>query len=110
MPGRLPVLRPVQAASILEVRGAVRSALRIVGDEITTTERRLTVQACFEIGSPRVAELAIALRCSVRSIHRDKTAARASALTAVLFCLGDARLRLGPSTVDPSNHYGHRTG
>lgn len=109
VPGRLPHLRPVQAASILEVRGAVRSALWIVGDEITAAERRLTVQACFEIGSPRVAELAVELGCSVRSIHRDKTADRTSALTAVLLCLGDPRLRLGPTTVDSSSH-GKRTG
>ena len=91
-----PTRRLVHAASIDEVRRAVRSALRLVecnGD--ATVERQLTVQACFEIGNPRVRDLAAALGCSVRSIHRDRNR-RHAALDTTLLCLGDPRLRVGP--------------
>jgi hypothetical protein len=87
---------PILSTSVEAVLQAARSVLRETQPAgISTTLRRLVVQASFEIGSPRVGRLATALRCSVRSIHRDR-GARHPAVDAVLLALGDARLIVGP--------------
>ena len=92
----IPRPGPLRCASIDEVRRAVQAAARIAEPApITTLERRLTVQTCFRIGSPRVADLAAHLDCSIRSVHRDRTTP-APALDSVLLCLSDPRLRVGP--------------
>jgi hypothetical protein len=87
----------VRVASIDGVRTAVAAALRI---PVTTVHeqalgRRLVVQACDSIAGPTAGRLAGELGCSVRSVFRLR-APQHPALSAVLTCLGDARL------VDPA--------
>ena len=90
-----PERRPIAAASIDAVRDAVASTLRLVDPREWSKPlaRRLVVQACHAIGSPRAADLADALDSSERSIHRDRSP-RHPALDAALLCLADARLRI----------------
>lgn len=84
-------------ASIEAVAQAVVSALRLVdGTAIrSTVARRLVVRASVAIGQPRVDDLASALGCTPRTIHRDR-ASRGTGLDAVLLCLADERLHRGP--------------
>jgi hypothetical protein len=91
----LPERSSVAAASLDGVRDAVASALRLSDPRAwaKAAARRLVVQTCYEIGAPRPGDLADALACSERSVHRDRSP-RDPALDAVLLCLGDARLRI----------------
>jgi hypothetical protein len=92
----LPRRTPILSTSVEADLQAARSVLRETDPaEVSTTLRRLVVRASFEIGTPRVGRLAAALDCSVRSIHRDRTAHH-PAVDAVLLALGDARLIVGP--------------
>jgi len=80
------------------LRHAVGAVLRIEDDELarSTAARRLIVQAADAIEIPGVRRLAAQLGRSERTLYRDR-AARHPALDAVLLCLGDPRLREGPS-------------
>lgn len=88
----------VQVAALPAIRQAVAAALRLPAWDgpPVATERRLIVQASFTIGTPRPIDLASALRCSTRTIHRDRPPEH-PALDAVLLTLGDPRLRIGPA-------------
>lgn len=83
----------VAVASIGAVVGATAAALRCSEEEVAgrVAGRRLVVQACYEIGMPNPAEIAAALGCSVRTVHRARQP-REPGLDAVLTCLADPRL------------------
>lgn len=89
-----PELVPPTAASLPAFREATAAALRIDDDAVTrhVLGRQLLAQAAYAIGTPVTAQLAVDLGCSGRTVRRDR-ARRHPALSAVLLCLADARLR-----------------
>ena len=104
-----PLPRPILSASIEDVRAAVRSVLRLpsTAPHVSATERRLAVATSFHVGTPRVTDLATALGCSPRTIHRDRSTPH-PALGAVLLSLGDPRLLLGPVDTEYRARRSHR--
>jgi hypothetical protein len=90
----------IATATLAALQSAVASSLRMIERDVATNAlgRRLVVQASEAIEIPRTIRLATMLDCSVRTIRRD-AAARHPGLDAVLLCLGDARLLLGPSSL-----------
>jgi hypothetical protein len=84
----------VDVASVDAIRRAVAAALRIDSSDVITSRpgRRLTVQACYALGSPRTHTLAQRLHLADRTIRGLRTPQH-PALPTVLLCLSDPRLR-----------------
>jgi hypothetical protein len=84
-------------ASRAGVIAAVGSALRLPPNEViaSPTGRRLVVQASCVIGEPSPARLADVLGCNERTIRRARQP-RDPALDAVLRCMAEPRLLIGP--------------
>jgi hypothetical protein len=100
-----PEPRPtaVAAASLDGIRGAVRAVLRSglpLDAPIGRLERQLVVQTAFAVGAPSVRVVADALRCTPRTIQRDRTR-RLGGVEATILSLADARLRIGPHSLAP---------
>jgi hypothetical protein len=97
---RIVTPQPVSLLTVTTaaLRQAVGAVLRLDDDEVaeSTAARRLVVQAADAIEIPGVRRLAAQLGRSERTLYRDR-ATRHPALDAVLLCLGDPRLREGPS-------------
>ena len=89
---RRPELAPIAAVSMCALQDATAAALRIDCFTEHMLGRQLLVQAAHAIGMPVTAQLTTAVGRSGRTIRRDR-ARRHPALSAVLLCLADARLR-----------------
>jgi len=89
---RKPELIPFAAVSMRALADATSAALRIDCVTEHVLARQLFVQAAYAVGMPKVADLAAAIGRSSRTIRHDR-AGRHPALSAVLLCLADARLR-----------------
>jgi hypothetical protein len=87
-----PELTTVIAVSMDALRDATSAALRIDAPSQHRLGRRLIVQAACTIGRPTTARLATELSCCDRTIERARVRPD-PALSAVLLCLADARLR-----------------
>ncbi len=89
---RRPELAPIAAASLSALQDATAAALRIDAVTDHVLGRQLLVQAAYAVGMPFATQLGAAVGRSGRTIRRDR-ARHHPALSAVLLCLGDARLR-----------------
>jgi hypothetical protein len=91
---RRPELAAAPLATMPTLHEATASALRIADHEVVkhVLGRQLLVQAAHAVGMPVPAMLAAELGRSGRTIRRDRKRSH-PALSAVLLCLADARLR-----------------
>lgn len=89
---RRPERVPAIAASLPALHGATEAALRIDAASEHMLGRQLLVQAAYAVGMPNAERLASALGCSGRTIRRDRARSH-PAVSAVLLCLADDRLR-----------------
>lgn len=89
---RRPELATRLAAGMDVLLEATSAALRSADPTRDPLGRTLVVQAAYEIGAPKAPQLAADLGCCTRTVERIR-ARRHPALSAVLLCLSDARLR-----------------
>lgn len=89
---RRPELATSAAASMDVFLDATSAALRLADPARNGLGRKLVVQAAYAVGAPKAPQLAADLGCCKRTVERVR-AQRHPALSAVLLCLSDARLR-----------------